>query len=235
MQKEDKISVVLPCLNEEETVAQAIKKAKIGIKRLNLPGEVIVVDNGSQDNSVSVAKKAEAKVIQEKKRGYGATLMSGFRNASGSILVMGDADDTYNFREIPLLYRQIQNGYDFISGNRLRGKIDPEAMPLIHRYLGVPILTFVLNCFFPTGIGDGHCGMRLFKKTLYEKMKLRYPGMEFASEMLIRAKQVGAKMVEVPISYGKRHTKSYSKMRSFHDGFRHLKLILRFAFGLEKY
>lgn len=233
-QTHDVISVILPCLNEEKTLKDSIEKAMIGIKNTELTGEVIVADNGSTDNSVEVAKNAGARVVEVTRRGYGAALMAGFKAAEGNILVMGDSDDTYDFREIPVLYNTFKQGYDFVSGNRLKGKLDPAAMPFVHRYIGVPALTLVLNIFFNTGIWDGHCGMRMFSKEAYAKMKLRSPGMEFASEMLMRASQARLKMTEIPISYGARHTKSYSKLNTFRDGFRHLALILRFALGLEK-
>ncbi|OGY46190.1 MAG: hypothetical protein A2840_02525 [Candidatus Buchananbacteria bacterium RIFCSPHIGHO2_01_FULL_47_11b] len=231
--KKHSISVVLPCLNEEETLGASIEKAKEGITRAGLNGEVIIADNGSQDHSVEVAKKAGARVVEVKRRGYGAALMGGFAAAKGDLLVMGDADDTYDFREIPLLYKKYLEGYDFVSGNRLKGNIDPKAMPFIHRYIGVPALTLALNLFFWTGIWDGHCGLRLFSKKAYLLMRLNSPGMEFASEMLMKTKKAGLKMAEVPVSYGSRHTKSYSKLNTFRDGFRHLGLILAYAFGIK--
>ena len=231
---EDTISIVLPCLNEEETLEPTIKKALKGIQLLKMKGEVIVVDNGSTDRSVEIAKKAGARVVHEKEKGYGSALMRGFKEDSGTLFAMGDADDTYDFRELPVLFEKLQSkNLDLVSGNRLRGKITPDAMPFIHRYLGVPALTLLLNLFFWTGVWDGHCGMRLFTKEAYQKMSLNQPGMEFASEMLIRARLQGLRMAEVPISYGARHNKSYSKLNTFRDGFRHLWLILRFALGDE--
>jgi glycosyltransferase involved in cell wall biosynthesis len=231
---DDIISVVLPCLNEEKTLAASIEKARIGIEKTGLRGEVIVADNGSVDDSVAVAKKAGARVVEVTTRGYGAALMAGFAAAKGNIFVMGDADDTYDFREIPLLYAKFAQGYDFVSGNRLTGNIDPAAMPFIHRYIGVPTLTFILNLFFHTGVWDGHCGLRMFSREAYDKLHLDTPGMEFASEMLMRASMAKLKMTEVPITYGARHTKSYSKLNTFRDGFRHLMLILEFGFGFAK-
>ena len=233
MEKSHYISIVLPCLNEEETLASSIQKAKKGIELSGVEGEVIVGDNGSVDHSAEIGRKQGAKVISVPQKGYGAALMAGFKVSKGDILVMGDADDTYDFRETSLLYKKMLQGFEFVSGNRLRGNIDPKAMPWIHRYVGVPALTMALNLFFRTGINDTHCGMRMFTKKGYEKMGLKSPGMEFASEILMRAKQVGLSMAEVPISYGQRHNKSYSKLNTFRDGFRHLKLILEFAFGLK--
>ena len=232
--KNDKhiISVVLPCLNEEETLRASIEKAFEGIKRTGCVGEVIVADNGSKDASAEIGKKAGARVISVSHKGYGSALMAGFQAAKGDVLVMGDSDDTYDFREIHKLYEVFLTGNDLVSGNRLKGNIDPLAMPFIHRYVGVPVLTLILNIFFWTNIWDGHCGMRLMSKGAYKKMKLQSTGMEFASEMLIRASQVGLKTSEVPISYGQRHTKSYSKLNTFRDGFRHLWLIFKYAFGM---
>ncbi len=230
MKNNSMISVVLPCLNEEDTLESVVKKALIGIEKTGLKGEVIVADNGSVDHSAEVAKKAGARVVSVKERGYGAALMGGFKEAKGDIFVMGDADDTYDFREIPLLYKKLKEGYEFVSGNRLTGNIDPLAMPWIHRYVGVPILSAFLNLFFFTGIHDGHCGMRMFTKDAYTRMKLVSPGMEFASEMLMKGRIVGLTMVEVPITYGQRHNKSYSKLNTFRDGFRHLALILTYAY-----
>ncbi|MBI5151205.1 MAG: glycosyltransferase family 2 protein [Candidatus Pacebacteria bacterium] len=227
--KAHSISVVLPCLNEEETLQASIQKAFEGIKKTGLSGEVVIADNGSRDHSVEIAKKAGARIVEVKQRGYGAALMKGFEKAKGDILVMGDSDDTYDFREIPLLYAKFIEGYDLVSGNRLKGNIDPLAMPFIHRYIGVPVLTLILNLFFWTHIWDGHCGMRLLSRTAYEKLQLKSYGMEFASEMLMRASQEKLKMTEVPISYGQRHNKSYSKLNTFRDGFRHLLLIIKFA------
>lgn len=225
------ISVVLPCLNEEKTLAASIHKAKAGIAKTKLSGEVIVADNGSKDHSMAVAKKAGARVVEIKKKGYGAALMGGFAAAKGDILVMGDADDTYDFREIPLLYTKLQEGFDFVSGNRLKGKLDPLAMPWLHQHIGVPALTLALNLFFPTGIWDGHCGFRMFTRSAYDAMRLNKTGMEYASEMLIKARMAGLRMAEAPIRYGARHTKSYSKLNTFRDGFRHLWLIGQYALG----
>jgi glycosyltransferase involved in cell wall biosynthesis len=234
-QKQDKskhfISVVLPCLNEEETLKSSVEKALEGIRKTGCSGEVIVADNGSHDRSVEVAKKAGARVLHVKERGYGAALMAGFSAAKGNLFVMGDSDDTYDFREIPHLYNKYLEGYEFVSGNRLKGNIDPEAMPFIHRYVGVPVLTLFLNLLFPTHIWDGHCGMRMMSAEVYKKLGLLSTGMEFASEMLIRASMQNVRMTEVPISYGVRHNKSYSKLNTFRDGFRHLWLIVKMAFG----
>ncbi|HAU99240.1 MAG: Glycosyl transferase family 2 [Microgenomates group bacterium GW2011_GWF2_45_18] len=227
--KTPSISVVLPCLNEEETLGASVKKALEGIRACGVEGEVVVADNGSHDRSIQIAKESGARVIEVKRKGYGSALMAGFQEAKGSIFVMGDSDDTYDFREIPQFYSHIQNGYDFVSGNRLMGDIDPLAMPWVHRYVGVPVLTLLLNIFFWTPIRDGHCGLRMFTRDAYKKMNLQYTGMEYASEMLMKASLVGLRMKEIPISYGQRHNKSYSKLNTYRDGFRHLRLILKFA------
>lgn len=223
------LSLVIPCLNEAETLAESVRRGAEGIRKCGITGEVIVADNGSTDDSAKIAKKAGARVISVAERGYGAALMAGFSAAKGNLLAMGDADNTYDFRELPLLYRKYSEGYDFVSGNRLNREMEPGAMPWLHQYIGVPVLTFALNVFFPTGVWDGHCGMRLLSANSYQRLGLRSPGMEFASEMLIRSSQEGLRMTQVPIRYGARHTKSYSKLNTFRDGFRHLWLILRAA------
>lgn len=227
--KNHSLSLVIPCLNEAETLAESVRRGLEGIRECGISGEVIVADNGSTDDSAKIAKKAGARVISVPERGYGAALMAGFSVAKGDLLAMGDADNTYDFRELPILYRKFLEGYDFVSGNRLNRLMEQGAMPWLHQYIGVPVLTLVLNIFFPTGVWDGHCGMRLFHADAYRRLGLCTPGMEFASEMLIRFSQEGMRMTQVPIRYGARHTKSYSKLNTFRDGFRHLWLILRAA------
>ena len=233
-QKKDFISVVLPCLNEEPTIAACVEKAIEGMKKAGVEGEVVVADNGSTDRSKEVAEKAGARVVDVNEKGYGAAIMGGIAKAKGNILVMGDADDTYDFRQIPVFYHYISRGFDFVSGNRLVADIADDAMPWLHRYIGVPALSWILNLFFRTGIRDCHCGFRMFTKEANDKMNLQGPGMEYASEMLMKAKIVGLQMVEVPIRYDARVNQEYSKLNTFRDGFRHLFLILGFAVGNYK-
>lgn len=223
------LTLVLPCLNEAETLSESVRRGLEGIRACGIEGEVIVADNGSTDASAEIARKAGARVVFVPQRGYGAALAAGFAAAKGDLLAMGDADNTYDFRELPSFYAKYLAGYEFISGNRLNSQMESGAMPWLHQFIGVPALTLFLNIFFPTGIWDGHCGMRLFSRSGYERLELRSPGMEFASEMLIRASQEQLRMTQVPIRYGARHTKSYSKLNTFRDGFRHLWLILRAA------
>jgi glycosyltransferase involved in cell wall biosynthesis len=218
------VSVVIPCLNEAETIAICINKARNAMVREGLSGEVVVVDNGSTDGSDRIAADAGARVIHEQRKGYGNAYLAGFRAARGHYIVMGDGDDTYDFDEVGRFVRPLEADADFVMGSRLRGRIHKGAMPPLHRYVGNPVLTGVLNLFYGSGVSDAHCGMRAFRREALERLDLRMPGMEFASEMVIRASKAGLRIEEIPIEY---HARSgESKLRSFRDGWRHLRFLL---------
>jgi glycosyltransferase involved in cell wall biosynthesis len=220
------VTVVLPCLNEEETIASCIKTAFKGLKKVGLKGEVLVVDNDSFDNSFKRAKKAGARVIKIKKRGYGSACFAGIKNAKGEVVVLGDSDATYNFLETEKLLKKLKRNY-LVLGSRLKGRIRPGAMPFLHRFLGTPLLNLFLRLFYNVKVSDSQSGFRAFLKKDVEKLKLKSLGMEFASEMLVRAGQKGFKLAEVPVSYNVRKTPS--KLSPLKDGWRHLRFLLLFA------
>ncbi|MFN3528188.1 MAG: glycosyltransferase family 2 protein, partial [Candidatus Altarchaeaceae archaeon] len=194
------VSVVMPCLNEEKTVGICVEKCLKVFKENNIDGEVIVVDNGSTDNSAEVARKAGARVVFEKRKGYGSAYLKGLSEARGKYIIIGDSDDTYDFSEIPKFLKLLMNDhYDFVSGTRLKGKILPGAMPWLHRYIGNPLLTKIFNLVFHSNFSDVHCGLKGFTKDALEKMNLKCVGMEFASEISVKAVKNKLKIKEIPI------------------------------------
>lgn len=221
------VSIVMPCLNEEETIGACVEKALEGIARTGLPGEVIVSDNGSEDRSIEIASALGARVIHAPKRGYGNAYLSGFAAARGEYIVMGDSDDTYDFREVGALIKPLQDGAEYVMGSRFAGKILPGAMPWLHQYIGNPVLTWILNRMFGLRASDCHTGFRAFTRGAYGKMRLQTTGMEFASEMVINAAKAKLKVAEVPIVYYPRGGES--KLRSFRDGWRHLRFMLMYS------
>jgi glycosyltransferase involved in cell wall biosynthesis len=209
------ISIVIPALNEEQSVGKTVSSIPVeALKSMGFVVEVLVIDNASEDNTSKEAMNAGAKVIYEPKRGYGNAYLRGFAEASGDIIVMGDADGTYPMENIP----------DYVIGSRFQGKIQPNAMNPLHRYLGNPILTFILNALFKTNISDPHSGMRAFTREALSKMKLKTPGMEFASEMIIEATRKDLRIAEIPIEYRRRQ--GNTKLNSMRDGWRHLRFML---------
>jgi len=218
------VSVVMPCLNEEESVGQCVTKAFEGIQKTGLRGEVVVSDNGSTDSSVAVALAAGARVVHQPERGYGNAYIKGFSESEGTYIVMGDSDDTYDFTELDKLVEPLTRGYDYVLGSRFRGEIKKGAMTFSHRYIGNPILTRVLNRFFGLRSSDAHSGMRAFTREAYEKMALRCEGMEFASEIVINAARAKLKVAEVPIVYHPRVGET--KLETVRDGWRHLRFML---------
>ena len=217
------VSVVLPCLNEEATVAGCVEKSRQWFARANLRGEVIVVDNGSTDRSREEALRAGARVIEEPRRGYGAAHMRGFAEARGNYIVMADADGTYDLLNLDPLIKPLRDGYDMAVGNRLR-TMDPGSMTWSHRVIGTPTITFLLGLFSGSRLGDSQCGLRAFTKDAYERMELRATGMELASEMIMKAARRGLRVAEVPIPYAARQGES--KLHTFRDGWRHLRFLL---------
>ena len=218
------VSVVMPCLNEEETLGTCIQKAQNTLEELDIQGEVIVADNGSTDASVEIAERLGARVVHQSLRGYGAAYLAGIAAAKGQYIVMGDSDDTYDFTDLERFITPLRDGCDFVIGNRLKGEILPGAMPKLHRYLGNPVLSGILNVLFRSGVSDAHCGMRSFTREAYQQMELQTTGMEFASEMVIKAIKTDLKIKEIPITYYPR--KGESKLNSFRDGWRHLRFML---------
>lgn len=223
------VSVIMPCLNEEQAVGACIEKCLKVFRENNINGEIIVVDNGSTDRSREIILKSGAKLVDESRKGYGSAYLKGFSEAQGRYLVMGDADDTYDFLNIPSFLRPLKEGYDLVIGSRLRGNIKKGkgSMPFLHRYIGNPILTFILRKLFNINVSDAHCGMRSLKKEAYRRLKLQTIGMEFASEMIINARKANLKTKEIPISYSLRQGES--KLRTFKDGWRHLRFMLLYS------
>jgi hypothetical protein len=217
------ISIVMPCLNEQETVEICVKKALGWLERSGNAGEVIVVDNGSDDGSPELAAHAGALVVHEAIRGYGAALRRGFREARGEWLVMGDCDDTYDFSELDLLMAPLSSGVDMVVGNRHEG-IQPGAMTWSHRYIGTPVISMLLRVLTGLKVGDSQCGLRSFTRDALNRMDLRTDGMELASEMVLKAARRGLNVVDVPITYGERLGEA--KLNTFRDGWRHLRFLL---------
>jgi glycosyltransferase involved in cell wall biosynthesis len=217
------VSVVIPCLNEAENIERCVHAALEVLSRNALRGEVLVVDNGSEDDSAALATAAGARVVHEPRRGYGSAYLAGFAAARGRYIVMADADLTYDFNEIPRFVAELDGGAELVMGDRM-DNIQPGAMTWLHRYVGNPILTGLLNLFFDTGVKDAHCGMRALRRDVLPRLDLRTTGMEFASEMVIRAAKADLRIAEFPIEYHPRGGES--KLSSFRDGWRHLRFLL---------
>lgn len=224
---EIEVSVVMPCLNEEQTIGECVKKALDALRKYGVKGEVVISDNGSTDNSVEIAESYGVRVVHQPERGYGSAYMKGFEEARGKYIIMADSDNTYDFDEVDKFLQRLRDGFDFVNGTRLRGVILPGAMTWSHQYIGNPFLSWLLNVLFRTGISDSHCGMRAFSKDAYRRMQLQTSGMEFASEMVINAAKAKLKMTEVPITYHPRE--GDSKLRTFRDGWRHLRFMLLYS------
>jgi glycosyltransferase involved in cell wall biosynthesis len=223
------VSVILPCLNEAETVARCVTKAVDTMRRLGLRGEVVVVDNGSTDGSQALAQRCGARVVQEARRGYGSALMRGIEEARAPFIIMADADDSYDLTDLERFIEGLRSGADLVMGTRRRGTIKPGAMPWLHRWIGNPLLSGILNLLFRAGISDAHCGMRAFTKEAYRRMQLQTTGMEFASEMVIKAALGRMRIAEIPITLYPDGRSRPPHLRSFHDGWRHLRFMLLFS------
>lgn len=218
------VSVVMPCLNEEQSVAECVRKALASLAQAGLKGEVIVVDNGSTDRSAELAAEAGARVAYEPQRGYGSALLRGFREARGDCLVMGDCDGTYDFERLEPLLAPLSDGYELVVGNRLGEMLAPGAMPWPHRFLGTPLITSLVRLFSGAQVRDSQCGLRAMRREAFERLELKARGMEFASEMILKAARRGLRVTEVPIPYHSRIGES--KLNTFRDGWRHLKFLL---------
>jgi glycosyltransferase involved in cell wall biosynthesis len=223
------VSVVIPCLNEARSIEICIEKALAAFAKAGIGGEVVVADNGSNDGSVEIAERCGARVVHVQARGYGNALRAGIAKARGKFIIMGDADDSYDFSEVPSFVAKLREGYELVQGNRFAGEIKPGAMPWSHQHFGNPALTWMLNSLFRGTIGDAYCGMRGFSKGLYERSDLRSAGMEFALEMVIKATKLGVSIIEIPITLWPDKRGRPPHLRTFHDGWRSLRFMLLYA------
>jgi len=221
--------VVMPCLNEAETVATCVRKANRFLARSGISGEVVVADNGSTDGSQRLAEEAGARVVPVRDKGYGNALMGGIVAARGKYVIMGDADDSYDFTNLMPFVAELRQGADLVMGNRFRGGIAPGAMPPLHRHLGNPVLSFIGRLFFGSKIGDFHCGLRGFNRDSVLALNLQATGMEFASEMVVKATLAGQRVTEVPTTLAKDGRSRPPHLRSWRDGWRHLRFLLLFS------
>jgi glycosyltransferase involved in cell wall biosynthesis len=220
------LTILMPCLNEAETLERCIAKARAWLARSGVQGEVLVADNGSTDGSQAIAERAGARVVGEQRKGYGSALRAGIAAARGRYVVMGDADDSYDFGALDSFLAALRGGADLVMGNRFLGGIAPNAMPALHRYLGNPVLTGIGRLFFKSPVGDFHCGLRGFRAEAIRNLGLATDGMEFASEMVVRATVDGLKITEVPATLSPDGRSRPPHLRSFRDGWRHLRFLL---------
>jgi glycosyltransferase involved in cell wall biosynthesis len=226
------LTILMPCLNEAETIARCIEKAKVGIQRAGVPGEILIADNGSTDGSQAIAEKLGARVVPVKEKGYGNALRGGIAAAKGKYILMGDADDSYDFSEADRFVKKFQEGYDLVMGCRLPvggGTILPGAMPWKNRWLGNPVLSFIGRLFFKCPAHDFHAGLRAFTKDALEQMELQTTGMEFASEMVIKATLKKFRIAEVPITLHKDGRSRPPHLKPWRDGWRHLRFMLLYS------
>jgi len=226
MNYEKGVSVILPCLNEEKTIAACINNALSGLNKLQLPSEIIVIDNGSADKSISIAESLGAKVISESNKGYGYALNRGINESRYEYILMADADDSYEIENLNEFIVELENNYDLVMGNRFKGGVESGAMPFLHRYIGNPFLSFIGKHLFKLRINDFHCGIRAFRKSRILELKLITGGMEFASEMLVKASLKKLTMSEIPTRLRKDGRGRKSHLRTWRDGFRHLFFLL---------
>ena len=223
------VTAVMPCLDEEKTLGGCIEKAQRAFREMGVVGEVVVADNGSLDRSVAVAESLGARVVHEPRRGYGAALMAGITAARGRIVVMADADDSYDWASLGDFVRKVDEGYDLVMGNRFKGGIEPGAMPALHRYLGNPVLSTLARVMYRIPIADFHCGMRAFTREAFDRMGVRTTGMEFATEMIVNASHAGLRIAEIPTRLYPDKRDRAPHLRSFRDGWRHLRFMLTYA------
>jgi glycosyltransferase involved in cell wall biosynthesis len=227
--KNMKLSIVMPCLNEEQTLSVCINKAMNYLKLNSIDGEVIVADNGSIDSSIKIASENGARGVSVSTKGYGAALQGGINDANGMYVIMGDADDSYDFSNLSPFIKELENGHDLVMGNRFQGGIEDGAMPFLHRYLGNPVLSFVGRLFFKSPVGDFHCGLRGFTKEAFQKMELKSTGMEFASEMVVKATMLKLNIAEVPTTLSKDGRNHPPHLNTWRDGWRHLRFLIMYA------
>ena len=229
MKEKLKLTILMPCLNEAETVEVCISKAQSFLARNNIAGEIIIADNGSTDGSQALAEKAGARVVHISEKGYGSALIGGIAAAEGKYIIMGDADDSYDFSELGAFVEALDAGADLVMGNRFQGGISPGAMPFLHKYLGNPILSGLGRLFFKSNFGDFHCGLRGFRKDSILSLGLQTTGMEFASEMAVKASLQGLEVAEVPIILYPDGRSRSPHLRTWPDGWRHLRFLLMYS------
>jgi glycosyltransferase involved in cell wall biosynthesis len=223
------LTVLMPCLNESETLATCIQKAWRYIRRSGISGEVVIADNGSTDGSQNIARRHDAIVVDVPAKGYGSALIAGIRAARGRFVIMGDSDDSYDFAELDPFVQKLRGGSELVMGNRFKGGIKKGAMPPLHRYLGNPVLTSIGRLFFNSPCGDFHCGLRGFSRDAILRLDLQSPGMEFASEMVVKATLRGLDIAEVPTTLSPDGRSRPPHLRSWRDGWRHLRFLLLFS------
>ena len=223
------LSILMPCLNEAETLEICIEKAQKSLRELDIVGEVIIADNGSTDGSQAIATRMGAIVVPVAAKGYGSALMGGILAARGVYIIMGDADDSYNFSNLGAFVHKLREGFDLVMGNRFQGGIKPGAMPPLHKYLGNPVLTWVGRLFFASPVGDFHCGLRGFRRDSILKLDLQTTGMEFASEMVVKASLYTLRITEVPTVLSPDGRSRPPHLRTWRDGWRHLRFLLLYS------
>lgn len=223
------LTILMPCLNEAETLAVCIEKAHSFIKQNNIVGEVVIADNGSTDGSIEIAESLGVRVVHVPMRGYGAALQKGIEEAKGEFVIMGDSDDSYDFSNLMPYVEQLRAGYDLVMGNRFKGGIAKGAMPFLHKYLGNPVLSFLGRLFFKIPVGDFHCGLRGFRRDTALSLGLTTPGMEYASELVVRMALAGGSIKEVPTTLSKDGRSRPPHLNTWQDGWRHLRFLLMFS------
>jgi glycosyltransferase involved in cell wall biosynthesis len=223
------LTILMPCLDEAETLGRCVEKAQGFIRRTGIEAEVLIADNGSTDGSQGIAESLGARVVAVTERGYGAALRGGLAAARGRYVIIGDADDSYDFSRLDGFVRELRNGAELVMGNRFQGGVAPGAMPLLHRFLGNPVLSFIGRLLFKAPVGDFHCGLRGVNAESIHRLGLRTPGMEFASEMVVRAALEGLKIAEVPTTLSPDGRSRPSHLRTWRDGWRHLKFLLIYS------
>jgi len=229
MESKIELSIVMPCLNEAETLGICITKAQNFLDSNHVNGEIVIADNGSTDGSIEIAKQHNARVIHVKIKGYGSALRSGINTSKGTYIIMADADDSYDFSNLMPFLKKLRSGYDLVMGNRFKGGIEKNAMPFLHKYLGNPVLSFIGRLFFKIKIGDFHCGLRGFSSEAYSKLDLRTTGMEFASEMIVKAELNNLSITEVPTKLSKDGRTRPPHLNTWNDGWRHLRFLLLYS------